>query len=103
LREQRAELFEIVEENMSAREMPRRNKNNWRGENNNGETIEQQHGTRGPGTFSRAASAPLPIPPPQAGRKRGRQRGASASPRLCASKNGKDGSTDHFLLLADRC
>jgi hypothetical protein len=33
-------LFEIVEENMSAREMPRRNKNNWRGENNNAETIE---------------------------------------------------------------
>jgi len=33
-------LFEIVEENMSARKMTRRNKNNWRGENNNGETIE---------------------------------------------------------------
>jgi hypothetical protein len=55
-------LFEIVEEKWGARRRVHRSTNNELCENNNGETIEQQHGTRPHGTFSRAASALLPCP-----------------------------------------
>jgi hypothetical protein len=65
LRQATRQLFEIVEENMIARKMTRRNKNNGRGENNNAETIEQQCGTRCPGTFrlGRRRQRLLPIQP----------------------------------------
>jgi hypothetical protein len=46
--------------------------------NNNGEAIEKQYGTRGPGTFSRTPPAP-------------------SSTSLAGEE------ADYFLLLADRC
>jgi hypothetical protein len=58
-------LFEIVEEKIGARRMLHRGRNNGLCEKYNGETIEQQSGTRGPGTFSRAASTPSPRPFPE--------------------------------------
>ena len=59
MRQVTRELFEIVEEKMSARRRVHRSTNNGLRENNNGESIEQQYGTVPHGTFC-VLRRPLP-------------------------------------------
>jgi hypothetical protein len=54
--------------------------------------------------FARRVSGAPPHPSPASGSQaREAAWGIGVASSLRASKNGKDGSTDHFLLLADRC